>query len=103
MNDKRRANVCVVGCGHWGKNLARNFLQLNQLNAICETEPERFVELSANYPDARICGSFRDVLFNPEIEAVALATPAEQHYKIALAALHAGKHVFVENRWRSML
>ena len=96
MKDIRRANICVVGCGHWGKNLARNFFQLKQLHAICEADQERLKGFAGQYPDAKPYPSFPDMLADEEIEAVVLATPAEQHYKMALAALRAGKHVFVE-------
>jgi UDP-2-acetamido-3-amino-2,3-dideoxy-glucuronate N-acetyltransferase len=91
-----RVNICVVGCGHWGKNLARNFSNLKRLHAICESDPERRQSFAAQYPDAKAYGQLADVLADSELDAVVLATPAEEHYPMALAALRAGKDVFVE-------
>ena len=92
----KRVNVCVVGCGHWGQNLARNFSQLGHLNGICESGPERLQSFSEKYPSAKPYLKLADALANPELDAVALATPAEEHHNMAMAALRAGKDVFVE-------
>ena len=89
-------NICVAGCGHWGKNLARNFAHMGRLQAICESDPGRLNTFAALYPDARPYAAFTDVLRDDTIGAVVLATPAEQHHAMAVAALRAGKDVFVE-------
>src|ERR1017187_2958001 len=91
-----RVNICVVGCGHWGKNLARNFYSLGRLYSICESDPERSQSFAALYPTAKPCSHLEDALADPELDAVVLATPAEEHGRMALAALRAGKDVFVE-------
>lgn len=96
MEKARQSRICVVGCGHWGKNLARNFSQLGLLYAICEDDPDRLQSISAQYPEAKTYGSFREMLTDPMVEGVALATPAEQHFTMALAALKTDKDVFVE-------
>jgi predicted dehydrogenase len=92
----REARVCVAGCGHWGKNLVRNFHQLGRLRGLCDVDQQRAGALGGQYPGARAYPGFAEVLADPEIDAVAIATPAEQHASMAIAALNAGKDVFVE-------
>ena len=89
-------NVCVVGCGHWGKNLVRSFASLGSLYAIFDNDPACAQALSASFPAAKVFSTLESVLEDPEIAAVAVATPAELHHEIAMAAIAAGKHVFVE-------
>jgi UDP-2-acetamido-3-amino-2,3-dideoxy-glucuronate N-acetyltransferase len=88
--------VCVVGCGHWGKNLARNFSGIGNLAAICESDPERLASFAQLYPKAKAYGRLEDAIADPSLDAIVLATPAEQHCRMALAALQGGKDVFVE-------
>jgi UDP-2-acetamido-3-amino-2,3-dideoxy-glucuronate N-acetyltransferase len=90
------ANICVLGCGHWGKNLVRNYSVLGALYAICESDPLRLQDLSRQYPHARPYSALEQVLDDPQVTGVVLASPAEFHHPMALAALRAGKHVFVE-------
>lgn len=89
-------NVCVVGCGHWGKNLARNFDQLGSLHAICESDPDRLKSFAGLYPKAKTYGSFESALRDGDVHGIVLATPAEQHHWMAMAALQSGKDLFVE-------
>jgi len=89
-------NIAVIGCGYWGKNLIRNFHQLNALHTICDTFPEQLQKFHAQYPNAQVTEDFEAVLTNPEIQAVVLATPAETHFPLAKRALEAQKDVFVE-------
>src|ERR1017187_2145340 len=93
---KKTANIAVAGCGHWGKNLIRNFHGLGHLRAICDSNPATLEASRAQCPNVETFQSFEDLLVDPEIDAVVLATPAERHYPMALAALSAGKDVFVE-------
>jgi UDP-2-acetamido-3-amino-2,3-dideoxy-glucuronate N-acetyltransferase len=86
--------VAVVGCGQWGRNLVRNFHALGALSALCEAVPERADELSKRYGVRAL--SPDEVLAETDIEGVILATPAATHAQLAIRALEAGKHVFVE-------
>jgi UDP-2-acetamido-3-amino-2,3-dideoxy-glucuronate N-acetyltransferase len=88
--------VACIGAGYWGKNLVRNFHALGALACICETDPDRSAEMAAAYPGVSLTGSVGEVLANPEIAAVAIATPAETHADLVARALSAGKDVFVE-------
>jgi predicted dehydrogenase len=88
--------VGQAGLGYWGRNLARNFDDLADLRWLCDASEERQVEFAERYPDARVTGSFEELLAADDVDAVVIATPVPSHYPLAKAALEAGKHVFVE-------
>lgn len=90
--------VGVIGCGYWGPNVVRNLASLEgfELRAICDLDPERLRELSRRYPAVRTTSDHRELLADPGLHAVAICTPVDSHYPLALAALEAGKHVMVE-------
>lgn len=96
MENQTLARICVIGCGHWGKNLVRNFHQIGCLHGFFDAVSTRVEAFATQYPQARVYRSYEEVLQDPAVEAVALATPADQHASMAIAALHAGKDVFVE-------
>jgi UDP-2-acetamido-3-amino-2,3-dideoxy-glucuronate N-acetyltransferase len=96
MSYSRKTRVCVIGCGHWGKNLLRNFHQIGSLYGIVDSLSDRLTHYAEQYPEARAYSSYNELLADPEVDAVAIATPAEEHAPMAIAALHAGKDVFVE-------
>lgn len=83
-----------VGCGYWGKNIARNFSQLGVLDAVVDGNPAT-ANAMAEASGARLA-TFDDVLADSKIDAMSFATPAETHHALAMRALDAGKHVFVE-------
>jgi predicted dehydrogenase len=87
--------VGQAGLGNWGKNLARNFAELADLTWLCDSDPTKR-EIAARYPQARWAESFDEMLADPELEAVVVATPVPTHFQLAQRALRAGKHVFVE-------
>lgn len=89
-------SVAVVGSGYWGKNLVRNFYSLNALKLICDKNDAALNDLKKQYPEVEVCLAFNEVLNSPNIDGIAIATPAETHYRLAREALLAGKHVFVE-------
>jgi predicted dehydrogenase len=90
------ARVAVAGLGHWGKNLVRNFDDLTELRALCDVSPETREEFARRYPNARVTEAFGELLEDPTVDAVVIATPVPTHYSLAKQALEAGKHVFVE-------
>ncbi|MSV28487.1 MAG: Gfo/Idh/MocA family oxidoreductase [Bryobacterales bacterium] len=96
MNSSRiLPNICVAGCGHWGKNLIRNFHKLGCLHGVSDSDAVRLQTFRAQY-SVKAYGNFEQALLDPDVDAVALATPAEQHAPMTIAALNAGKDVFVE-------
>jgi UDP-2-acetamido-3-amino-2,3-dideoxy-glucuronate N-acetyltransferase len=88
--------VAVVGVGYWGKNLVRNFSNLGALAALCDADELVGVRYESQYPGVRFYTEYSQVLADPAIRAVVLATPAVTHYEMAKAALEAGKDVLVE-------
>jgi UDP-2-acetamido-3-amino-2,3-dideoxy-glucuronate N-acetyltransferase len=88
--------VGLVGCGYWGRNLARNLHQLGQLGLVCDADAKTLAGVKTAYPSVRTCRRFEDVLKDKRVPAVALASPAVLHYAQTRAALLAGKDVFVE-------
>lgn len=89
--------VAVVGAGYWGPNLIRNFASLPEcrLAAVCDLNPARLRPIAEQY-DVHTTSWLEEVLADPTIEAVAVATPAESHRQVAEVCLRAGKHVYVE-------
>jgi UDP-2-acetamido-3-amino-2,3-dideoxy-glucuronate N-acetyltransferase len=88
--------VAVVGSGYWGKNLVRNFHDLQALAGICDSHGETLQQFAQQYPSCRPYRSFAEVLGDESIQAVAIATPAETHANLVREALLAGKDVCVE-------
>lgn len=90
--------MAVIGLGYWGPNLARNIADLAHcsLLALCDVRAEALTAAGRRWPEARLCLRYEEVLEDPAVEAVVLATPVATHYALAAAALEAGKHVFVE-------
>lgn len=104
MSSRRPVRVCVVGCGHWGKNLVRNMHQLGALHAVCDSDTQKLAALATQYSGVKTYTRLEDALASPDIDAMVFATPAEQHYQGAMAAIEAGKDIFVEKpltlRWQ---
>ena len=85
-----------AGLGYWGPNLARNFGELADLRWLCDLSPDLLSEAAVRHPNAKTTTDFGDLLADPELDAVAIATPVVTHFDLAKQALLAGKHVFVE-------
>ena len=88
--------VAVVGSGYWGKNLVRNFNNLGALKTICDTNPHTLEQYLKEYPDATGASSLSEVLNDPGVDGVVVATPAETHASLVRESLLSGKDVYVE-------
>jgi predicted dehydrogenase len=90
--------VGVVGAGYWGKNLVRNFYEIEtaDLVTVCDKDPSRLKAISEKYTGTAVTHELQNLLGREDIDAVVIVTPAVMHYKQAREALKAGKHVFVE-------
>lgn len=93
-----RVNVGVAGLGYWGNNLVRTFAARPEarLSDLCDLDPARVEKFAAAHPGARAHGEYAAFLARPDLDAVVVATPPSRHHAMALAALRAGKHVWVE-------
>ncbi len=90
--------VGVIGYGYWGPNLVRNFCDIPGCDvvAVCDRRPERRALVERRHPSVRSTAEAADVIADPRVDAVVIATPVSSHFDLAAAALAAGKHVWVE-------
>jgi len=90
--------MAVIGCGYWGPNLIRNFNNVAgcELRGIADLNAARLEHVGRQYPHVRRTGDHRELLADPEIDAVAVATPVSAHYPLGREVLEAGKHLFIE-------
>ena len=91
-----KKNIAVAGCGHWGKNLVRNFYDLNALYAIYDSDPTQLDLFKKKYPDLILHQSFSSLLEDSKVNAVVISTPAATHYSLAKEALLSNRDVMVE-------
>lgn len=91
-------NIGVIGYGYWGPNLVRNFLECGaaEVKAVSDLRADRLKQVAGRYPAVKTTANHRELLADPGVDAVAIATPVSSHYELALQALQAGKHVLVE-------
>jgi len=90
--------IAVVGYGYWGPNLVRNFANTEgaQVIAVSDLDPEKLSLARRRHPGIVTTAEFYDLLKDSRIDAIVIATPVHSHYDLALAALRAGKNVFLE-------
>ncbi len=94
----RNLAIGLVGLGYWGPNLLRVLVETPgaEVKWICDLDPDRLERFGRRYPGATATRHFEEVLDDPDLDAVVIATPIFAHYYLTLQALNAGKHVFVE-------
>jgi len=94
----RPLGIAIVGAGYWGPNLLRNFCASPdaQVHWLCDLDTERARRVVGRYSTVGVTGDLDQVLTDPAVDAVVIATPAGSHAAIGLAALEAGKHVLIE-------
>lgn len=90
--------TAVVGLGYWGPNLVRvlNEIPDAELVAVCDLDEAALAKIARRYPAARTTTDYESLLAADDVEAIVIATPVTTHHPLAMAALEAGKHVFVE-------
>jgi len=90
--------IGVIGYGYWGPNLVRNFSE--SLNAtvtmVADLDPARLALVSRRFPTVRTTTSFAELIADPNVDAVAVATPVRTHFAIGMEVLRAGKHLWLE-------
>ena len=95
-NIVKSPKIALLGCGYWGKNLARNLKKLDALKLVCDPAQVGREIAKEKVPGVTISCNFEDAIYSNDIDAVVIATPAESHFELAATALKAGKDVFVE-------
>ncbi len=90
--------VGVIGYGYWGPNLVRNFMEArgSTVVAVCDLRSERLAPLQDRYPSIKTTSESSELLADPAIDAIVIATPVSSHFELGMAALQAGKHVLIE-------
>jgi len=90
--------VGVIGYGYWGPNLVRNFADLDdaRVTVVADRRTDRLALAQRRYPGIRVTTDPWDLIGDPSVDAVVIATPVALHFELANAALRAGKHVLVE-------
>lgn len=87
-----------IGCGYWGPNLLRNLSSHPQCHVkwVAEESPQRQAYVEDNYPKTKTTSYWENIVDDPEVDGVVIATPASTHYELTKAVLKAGKNVLVE-------
>jgi predicted dehydrogenase len=97
-DDGASISVGVVGLGYWGPNLLRGLMEVPgvDIRSVCDLDAERLSAFARRYPGATPTDRYDDLLADPQLDAIVIATPVFTHFELAGAALRAGKHTFVE-------
>ena len=93
MKDQK---IAVIGMGMWGKNIVRNFYNLNVLDIVCDLDDDSLKSVQEQFPGVRTTKDFNEIINDSSITSVAVVTPSHTHFKIVKAMLEAGKNVYVE-------
>ncbi|MDR2909059.1 MAG: Gfo/Idh/MocA family oxidoreductase [Oscillospiraceae bacterium] len=100
-------NIALIGFGYWGPNIARNIAACKKttLYAVCDSDPQRLERAGNIYRSGsvRLLSDYRGLLFDPAVDAVAIATNTGANHRLALEAVAAGKHIFIEKPMTSTL
>ena len=90
--------IAVIGCGYWGPNLVRNFIQSNKVERLicCDLDSKRLDRMKSLYPAIEVLSDYKELLDRTDLDAVAIATPVKTHYSIAKDFFLRDKHVFIE-------
>lgn len=102
INKEKKMHIGILGLGYWGPNLVRNFLITKGIEKVtgCDQKPDRLQFIKSRFPGVELTNSYQDLL-NSDVDAIAIATPVDTHFKAAKAALEAGKHIWVEKPFTS--
>jgi predicted dehydrogenase len=93
-----KLNVGIIGCGYWGRNLIRNFMyaQNCRLSSVADSDKKALQYVRSCYPSLKTHLNYKKLIDSKEINAIVVATPIQQHYRMSKEALLVGKHVLVE-------
>ena len=92
----KEQRIAVIGFGMWGKNIVRNFYNLNVLDIVCDLDIEVHKAIQEQFPGVKVTNNLDDIIKDENITSVAVVTPSHTHFKIVKAMLEAGKNVYVE-------
>jgi len=98
VKNSNNINIGVIGYGYWGPNIVRNFFGSNNCNVrkVADARPERLKQLNRVFPSIIGVADASDIISDPDIDAVVVATPVFTHFSLAKKALENGKNVLIE-------
>lgn len=98
MKNSDTVGIGIIGYGYWGPNLVRNFASLTSaaVVGVSDLNETRTAECRRLYPGTFVTTNADELILDPRVDAIAVATPVQTHFRLALKALQAGKHVLVE-------
>jgi predicted dehydrogenase len=90
--------IGVIGYGYWGPNLVRNFAELSggTVTAVADVDASKLELVRRRHPGVSATTDFQDLLRDPQVDAIAVATPVSSHFELGMAVLRAGKHLWLE-------
>jgi predicted dehydrogenase len=90
--------IGIIGYGYWGPNLVRNFAEMRgaEVAAVADLDTGKLGSLQRRFPAVKVTTDFQDLLTDPSLDAIAVATPVSSHFQLGMAALKAGKHLWLE-------
>jgi predicted dehydrogenase len=90
--------IGIIGYGYWGPNLVRNFVECRgaDVAAVADLDRSKLETLQRRFPAVAVTTDFQELLGDPSIDAIAVATPVSTHFQLGMAALRAGKHLWLE-------
>jgi predicted dehydrogenase len=90
--------IGIIGYGYWGPNLVRNFFETPDCTvvSVSDLSRDRLAKIGPRYPTVETTTDYRDLLRDPRVDAIVVATPVSTHFKLGMEALQAGKHVLIE-------
>ena len=90
-------NIGVIGHGYWGPNLTRNFADLARakLAAVSDLDQRKLDVVARRFPSVKTTTDYQDLVRDPNIDAIAIATPVSTHFELAMAVLKGGKHLWL--------
>ncbi len=90
--------IAIAGVGYWGKNLLRTFQRVPgaRVTDLCDLDRRKLAALGDEHPGLALSSDFDALVARDDLDAIVVATPPSRHHRMALAALRAGKHVWVE-------
>ena len=90
--------IGIIGYGYWGPNLVRNFFEVQDCRvvAVSDIRSDRLAKIGPRYPTVETTMDYHDLLRDPRIDAIAVATPVSTHFELGMEVLRAGKHLLME-------
>jgi len=92
----KEQKIAVIGCGVWGRNIVRNFYNLNVLDIVCDLDEGNLQKVREQYQGVKTTKDFNEIINDDTITSVCVVTPSHTHFKVVKAMLEAGKNVYVE-------